>query len=188
MFYSLILSRGDLPELSVFTGLQLLRSYSRNRSKQAGCMVGSVILHWYCRSKVYSRWFFGLKTRSILYFTEMEVNWCWNCVTQDKTVTAHPSIVNQLTCQVIDRSKVVIDGNLITGKGLGTVIFPGHCKKILWPWTSEKCGKWNGFWLPQEQKRLAFLVLCSNPLNVWIWDRHLAIAMLKVWCDCLFRR
>nr|XP_020184007.1 protein DJ-1 homolog C [Aegilops tauschii subsp. strangulata] len=41
---------------------------------------------------------------------------------QDKTVTAHPSIVNQLTCQVIDRSKVVIDGNLITGKGLGTVM------------------------------------------------------------------
>ncbi|KAF7096478.1 hypothetical protein CFC21_098417 [Triticum aestivum] len=64
---------------------------------------------------------------------------------QDKTVTAHPSIVNQLTCQVIDRSKVVIDGNLITGKGLGTVIFPGHCKKILWPWASERCGKWNGF-------------------------------------------
>lgn len=46
----------------------------------------------------------------------------WNCVTQDKTVTAHPSIVNQLTCQVIDGSKVVIDGNLITGKGLGTVM------------------------------------------------------------------
>ncbi|VAI89192.1 unnamed protein product [Triticum turgidum subsp. durum] len=41
---------------------------------------------------------------------------------QDKTVTAHPSIVNQLTCQVIERSKVVIDGNLITGKGLGTVM------------------------------------------------------------------
>ena len=41
---------------------------------------------------------------------------------EDKTVTAHPSIVNQLTCQVIDRSKVVIDGNLITGKGLGTVM------------------------------------------------------------------
>ncbi|XP_066166901.1 protein DJ-1 homolog C isoform X3 [Oryza sativa Japonica Group] len=41
---------------------------------------------------------------------------------QDKTVTAHPSIVNQLTCEVIDRSKVVIDGNLITGMGLGTVI------------------------------------------------------------------
>jgi transcriptional regulator GlxA family with amidase domain len=37
-------------------------------------------------------------------------------------VTAHPSIVNQLTCEVIDRSKVVIDGNLITGMGLGTVI------------------------------------------------------------------
>ncbi|EMS45695.1 hypothetical protein TRIUR3_12961 [Triticum urartu] len=41
---------------------------------------------------------------------------------EDKTVTAHPSIVNQLTCQVIDGSKVVIDGNLITGKGLGTVM------------------------------------------------------------------
>uniref|UniRef100_J3MTR3 DJ-1/PfpI domain-containing protein n=1 Tax=Oryza brachyantha TaxID=4533 RepID=J3MTR3_ORYBR len=41
---------------------------------------------------------------------------------QDKSVTAHPSIVDQLTCDVIDRSKVVIDGNLITGMGLGTVI------------------------------------------------------------------
>ncbi|KAM3207066.1 hypothetical protein ACQJBY_062326 [Aegilops geniculata] len=41
---------------------------------------------------------------------------------EDKTVTAHPSIVDQLTCQVIDGSKVVIDGNLITGKGLGTVM------------------------------------------------------------------
>uniref|UniRef100_A0A453QKK1 DJ-1/PfpI domain-containing protein n=1 Tax=Aegilops tauschii subsp. strangulata TaxID=200361 RepID=A0A453QKK1_AEGTS len=41
---------------------------------------------------------------------------------EDKTVTAHPSIVSQLTCQVIDSSKVVIDGNLITGKGLGTVM------------------------------------------------------------------
>lgn len=41
---------------------------------------------------------------------------------QDKTVTAHSDIVNQLTCQVMDRSKVVVDGNLITGKGLGTAI------------------------------------------------------------------
>uniref|UniRef100_A0A0D9X8T4 DJ-1/PfpI domain-containing protein n=1 Tax=Leersia perrieri TaxID=77586 RepID=A0A0D9X8T4_9ORYZ len=41
---------------------------------------------------------------------------------QDKSVTAHPSIVDQLTCEVIDQSKVVIDGNLITGMGLGTVI------------------------------------------------------------------
>uniref|UniRef100_A0ACD5YA13 Uncharacterized protein n=1 Tax=Avena sativa TaxID=4498 RepID=A0ACD5YA13_AVESA len=41
---------------------------------------------------------------------------------QDKKATAHPAIINQLTCQVIDRSKVVIDGKLITGKGLGTVI------------------------------------------------------------------
>ncbi|CAM0876854.1 unnamed protein product [Alopecurus aequalis] len=41
---------------------------------------------------------------------------------EDKKVTAHPAIVSQLTCQVIDQSKVVIDGNVITGKGLGTVI------------------------------------------------------------------
>ncbi|KAL6661282.1 hypothetical protein ACP70R_000666 [Stipagrostis hirtigluma subsp. patula] len=40
----------------------------------------------------------------------------------DKAVTAHPAIVNELTCKVIDQSKVVIDGNLITGKGLGTVV------------------------------------------------------------------
>lgn len=37
-------------------------------------------------------------------------------------MTADPAIVNGLTCQVIDQSKVVIDGNLITGKGLATAI------------------------------------------------------------------
>ncbi|XP_062191680.1 protein DJ-1 homolog C isoform X2 [Phragmites australis] len=41
---------------------------------------------------------------------------------EDKSVTADPAIVNGLTCQVIDQSKVVIDGNLITGKGLATAI------------------------------------------------------------------
>lgn len=37
-------------------------------------------------------------------------------------MTAHPSVANGLTCQVIDRSKIVIDGNLITGKGIGTAV------------------------------------------------------------------
>ncbi|KAF8769511.1 hypothetical protein HU200_006549 [Digitaria exilis] len=41
---------------------------------------------------------------------------------EDKIVTAHPSVANGLTCQVIDRSKIVIDGNLITGKGIGTAV------------------------------------------------------------------
>ncbi|KAL6859100.1 hypothetical protein ACP4OV_018102 [Aristida adscensionis] len=41
---------------------------------------------------------------------------------EEKAVTAHPATVNELTCQVFDRSKVVIDGNLITGKGLGAVV------------------------------------------------------------------
>ncbi|WVZ92523.1 hypothetical protein U9M48_038580 [Paspalum notatum var. saurae] len=41
---------------------------------------------------------------------------------KDKTVTAHPAVANELTCQVIERSKVVIDGNLVTGKGIGTVV------------------------------------------------------------------
>jgi transcriptional regulator GlxA family with amidase domain len=37
-------------------------------------------------------------------------------------VTSHPSTTKQLTRRVFDRSKVVIDGNLITGKGLGTIV------------------------------------------------------------------
>jgi len=41
---------------------------------------------------------------------------------EDKTVTAHHAVASELTCQVIDQPKVVIDGNLITGKGLGTVV------------------------------------------------------------------
>jgi transcriptional regulator GlxA family with amidase domain len=42
--------------------------------------------------------------------------------TQDKIVTAHPAVANELTCKIIDRSNIVIDGNLITGKGSGTVV------------------------------------------------------------------
>jgi 4-methyl-5(b-hydroxyethyl)-thiazole monophosphate biosynthesis len=64
------------------------------------------------------------KTLCILIF-HVSCKWKYTEIritTQDKKATAHPAIVNQLTCQVIDRSKVVIDGNLITGKGLGTVI------------------------------------------------------------------
>lgn len=41
---------------------------------------------------------------------------------KDKTVAAHPAVAHELTCQVIDQSKVVIDGNLVTGKGIGTVV------------------------------------------------------------------
>lgn len=37
-------------------------------------------------------------------------------------MTAHPDVANELTCQVIDQSKIVIDGNLITGKGIGTAV------------------------------------------------------------------
>lgn len=37
-------------------------------------------------------------------------------------MTAHHAVASELTCQVIDQSKVVIDGNLITSKGLGTVV------------------------------------------------------------------
>ncbi|KAG0455068.1 hypothetical protein HPP92_024000 [Vanilla planifolia] len=41
---------------------------------------------------------------------------------KDKIATAHPSAVNKLTGQVTDRADIVIDGNLITCKGLETVI------------------------------------------------------------------
>jgi len=42
--------------------------------------------------------------------------------TQDKIVAAHPAVANELTCKIIERSNIVIDGNLITGKGIGTVV------------------------------------------------------------------
>ncbi|PUZ51855.1 hypothetical protein GQ55_6G224200 [Panicum hallii var. hallii] len=41
---------------------------------------------------------------------------------EDKIVTAHPAVANELTCKIIDQSNIVIDGNLITGKGIGTVV------------------------------------------------------------------
>ena len=37
-------------------------------------------------------------------------------------MTAHHAVGSELTCQIIDQAKVVVDGNLITGKGLGTVV------------------------------------------------------------------
>ncbi|OEL38401.1 Protein DJ-1-like protein C [Dichanthelium oligosanthes] len=41
---------------------------------------------------------------------------------EDKIVAALPTVANELKCQVIDQSKVVIDGNLITGRGIGTAV------------------------------------------------------------------
>ncbi|XP_072978204.1 protein DJ-1 homolog C [Typha angustifolia] len=41
---------------------------------------------------------------------------------KDKVATAHPAVIGDLTCQVADGTGVVIDGNLITGRGLGSVI------------------------------------------------------------------
>ncbi|XP_048231987.1 protein DJ-1 homolog C isoform X2 [Ricinus communis] len=40
---------------------------------------------------------------------------------KDKKATAHPSFSSQLTNEVVDGAKVVIDGKLITSKGLATV-------------------------------------------------------------------
>ena len=40
---------------------------------------------------------------------------------QDKRATAHPSVVDTLT-KVVDGAKVVIDGKLITSRGLATVV------------------------------------------------------------------
>ncbi|KAG8645642.1 protein DJ-1 homolog C isoform X1 [Manihot esculenta] len=40
---------------------------------------------------------------------------------KDKKATAHPSVVSQLTNEVVNGAKVVIDGKLITSKGLATV-------------------------------------------------------------------
>lgn len=39
---------------------------------------------------------------------------------KDKRITAHPSILEKLTCKVVDGAKVVIDGKLITSKGLAS--------------------------------------------------------------------
>ncbi|XXG86676.1 hypothetical protein AAC387_Pa11g1524 [Persea americana] len=41
---------------------------------------------------------------------------------KDKRATAHPSVINQLTGQVVDDAGVVIDGKLITSRGLGTAM------------------------------------------------------------------
>ncbi|MQM16247.1 hypothetical protein Taro_049201 [Colocasia esculenta] len=40
----------------------------------------------------------------------------------NERVTAHPTVIGKLTGQVIDGADVVIDGKLITSKGLGTVM------------------------------------------------------------------
>lgn len=40
---------------------------------------------------------------------------------QDKKATAHPSIPSTLTNEVVHGAKVVIDGKLITSRGLATV-------------------------------------------------------------------
>ncbi|XP_050211138.1 protein DJ-1 homolog C isoform X2 [Mercurialis annua] len=40
---------------------------------------------------------------------------------KDKRATGHPSILSQLTNEVVDGAKIVIDGNVITSKGLATV-------------------------------------------------------------------
>lgn len=39
---------------------------------------------------------------------------------KDKRITAHPSISEKLSTEVVDGAKVVIDGKLITSKGLAT--------------------------------------------------------------------
>lgn len=48
----------------------------------------------------------------------------WKCLTalpiQDKKATAHPSVMNDIT-DAISSAKVVIDGKLITSKGLGNI-------------------------------------------------------------------
>ncbi|KAG1327560.1 putative protein DJ-1 [Cocos nucifera] len=41
---------------------------------------------------------------------------------KDKIATAHPAVIDKLTGQVADGTGVVIDGKLITCRGLGTVI------------------------------------------------------------------
>lgn len=41
---------------------------------------------------------------------------------QDKRATAHPSVIDTLT-KAVDGAKVVIDGKLITSRGLATVAY-----------------------------------------------------------------
>lgn len=43
-------------------------------------------------------------------------------VEQDKIATAHPDIIGKLTGQVAERAGVVIDGKIVTGRGLSTVM------------------------------------------------------------------
>lgn len=41
---------------------------------------------------------------------------------QDKRVTAHPSVIRELNEELVDGSRVVIDGKLITSRGLASAI------------------------------------------------------------------
>ncbi|CAI0447321.1 unnamed protein product [Linum tenue] len=45
-----------------------------------------------------------------------------HCLLKDKRIAAHPSIGNKLTNEMVNSAKVVIDGRLITCKGLATVM------------------------------------------------------------------
>ena len=47
----------------------------------------------------------------------------FHCQIQDKRATAHPSVINLLTNEAVNGAKVVIDGKLITCRGLATVTY-----------------------------------------------------------------
>ena len=119
-FVDVVPFREELLELSGCTGQEFWRSYSKNKSKLAGCMVGSVLWRS-CSCKVYLRWDYKTQNSRHLIFLG-NGKWHWIFFTQDKIVAARPAVANELTCKIVERSNNVIDGNLITGKGIGTVV------------------------------------------------------------------
>ena len=112
--------REELLELSGCTGQEFWSSYSKNKSNLAGCMVGVCYLKFLQLQGLLEVRFKDSKLTAPLFLGNGK--WHWMFFTQDKIVTAHPAVVNELTCKIIDRSNIVIDGNLITGKGIGTVV------------------------------------------------------------------
>ena len=69
-FVDLVPFREELVELSGCTGQEFWRSYSKNKSKLAGCMVGSVLWRS-CSCKVYLWWDSKTQNSRHLYCSEV---------------------------------------------------------------------------------------------------------------------
>ena len=138
--------REELLELSGCTGQEFWRSYSKNKSNLAGCMVGVCYLKFLQLQGLLEVRFKDSKLTAPLFLGNGK--WHWMFFTQDKIVTAHPAVVNELTCKIIDRSN--IDRRKFDyweGDWDSCWFCPRYHQEIFWPRTSQKCGQWNSFWV-----------------------------------------